>query len=320
MRASYALHFVVVGQGMATFSGGQALASGFRLIARRPLAVLVWALLYLVVALAPQVAMVATIWPDFLALAAERAGDSVHAQAEPDMQQLAALNAKASVFQLTQMVTGVLSATVLAGAVFRGVLEPESRAFAYLKLGRQELWLAVVMVITWVMAALAFFVAMIPAVVVGTIGSLAGGPDYLGGMLAFAVIMLAACGGLIWAFLRFSLGLPMSFAEGQFRLFESWRLTGGHAFKMFQAGVCVTVIVLVAEVVLLVALVVGAGAWLKAAWEAVAARPEAWVQFVPAIVGGGLLTALLGVVVQVLYLAPLADIYRQLAPRDGEAV
>jgi hypothetical protein len=51
---------------MDDFSYGQAIGAGFRVIGRRPLAVLTWAAVYLVLVVAPAVAMLAVLPPKML--------------------------------------------------------------------------------------------------------------------------------------------------------------------------------------------------------------------------------------------------------------
>ena len=111
---------------MTTFSFGGAVGAGFGVIARNPLAFLVWCAVYLVVALGPLALMAATIWPQFGALAA-----LAEAEVDPDSpvatQQMMSLMGQVNALSLLQWATSLASSALIVGAVFRAVLEPHER-------------------------------------------------------------------------------------------------------------------------------------------------------------------------------------------------
>lgn len=295
---------------MRTFSGSQALGAGLGLIARHPLAVLAWVVVYLLLVLGPQGLMMWLMIPDVIAMS--KAGEAM----QPDDPHLLALTARMTSFQLLQMGAGIIWYAVISGAVFRAMLEPQESRFAFLRLGIQEFWLAVGFVMIGIAAAVAMFVAMMPAIIVGAIASVAGqtGAPAAGVML----IMFLLFGVLLWGWSRFCLGLPMSFATRQFRLFESWDLTRGQSAKIIGVGVALSVLVFVVEIVLFVIVAAAGWSWARSVWEVVSKQPETWTRLVPVVAAASGVLAVFGVVATVLYLAPLADIYRQLDAAEGD--
>ena len=295
---------------MRTFSGSQALGAGLGLIARHPLAVVAWVVVYLLLVLGPQGLMMWLMIPDVIAMS--KAGEAM----QPDDPHLLALTARMTSFQLLQMGAGIIWYAVISGAVFRAMLEPQESRFAFLRLGIQEFWLAVGFVMIGIAAAVAMFVAMMPAIIVGAIASVAGqtGAPAAGVML----IMFLLFGVLLWGWSRFCLGLPMSFATRQFRLFESWDLTRGQSAKIIGVGVALSVLVFVVEIVLFVIVAAAGWSWARSVWEVVSKQPETWTRLVPVVAAASGVLAVFGVVATVLYLAPLADIYRQLDAAEGD--
>lgn len=309
---------------MATFSIGEAVGSGFALIRREPMAVLAWGLAYFVVGVLPQIAMFGLVFPDFIAMARESAtSGSTDATTPAQMQQLMGLQAKMMLMQLVQFATSILAAVLLYGAVLRAVLEPENRAFWYLRVGAQEGWLAAVLAVGAVLMAMSVFAAMIPFMIVGVLLGLAGANTSPVEWLVFALFAISGVGVFWWAALRLSLSLPMSFAERKFMLFESWPLTKGQAWPMFLTSLALVGLILLIEVVLVivflmvaVAALLGMGVdlqTLEAPDKLFVNPPENWLAIV-VIVGvavfavGSFLTAALHAIM----LAPYATIYRRL--------
>lgn len=200
---------------MATFSGREALWSGFRLIRERPSALMTWAAAYFVLMLLPYAAMVPLIAPDIAALAAE--GESGDPNAS--LAQALALQAKMSVLQAVQLVTAFAAFSVLYGAVFRAVLEPQEGRLGYMRFGKQELWLGLVYSVATVMLIMLVFVLLIPIVVLGVAGAFAGSQGHAPSVtmiLLVAAGLIGALGLVIWLSARISLAFPMSFVEQKF--------------------------------------------------------------------------------------------------------
>ena len=304
---------------MTTFSFGGAVGAGFGVIARNPLAFLAWCAVYLVVALGPLALMAATIWPQFGALAA-----LAEAEVDPDSpaatQQMMSLMGQINALSLLQWATSLASSALIVGAVFRAVLEPQNRRWFFLRLGRQEFWLALCLVVVAVVAGLLAALSMFPIVITSLVLVAAGPTQTLtpGVGLGIGAVVLIALGAMLWLFVRFSLGLPLSFAGSYFRLFESWPLTRGHAAKMVLVGVVVSVIATLVQMAAFVGFIFAAVAILRPTAE-FDITTLTFPQVAPILALAAVLMALVSVFGTVLYSAPLAQIYRQLAPDPADA-
>ena len=304
---------------MTTFSFGGAVGAGFGVIARNPLAFLAWCAVYLVVALGPLALMAATLWPQFSALAA-----LAEAEVDPDSpaatQQMMSLMGQVNALSLLQWATSLASSALIVGAVFRAVLEPQNRRWFFLRLGRQEFWLALCLVVVLVVAGLLAALSMFPIMITSLVLVAAGPTQTLtpGVGLGLGAMVLIALGAMLWLFVRFSLGLPMSFAGSYFRLFESWTLTRGHAAKMVLVGVVVSLLATLVQMAVFVGFIFAAVAVLRPTAE-FDVTTLTFAQVAPILALAAVLMALVSVFGTVLYSAPLAQIYRQLAATTPEA-
>lgn len=311
---------------MARISSGEAIGAGFRVIARHPGAILLWAVAYLLLGLLPKVAAFALIAPDFMAMVRQAglnpaAGDAAFADMWRMQSHLMAYNG-------VSLLTTLLLHAVLSAAVFRAVLEETNSGFGYLRLGAQELWLVVVTVAFWILLILVMLLAMIP-VIVGAAAIGAAGDHNAAGGLGMVGLCLGILVLLVWLCLRFSMALPMTFARRQFMLFESWGLTKGHAWGLFGVALALVAIILLAELVIggvIVALVGGTGLAHKADFQALARRSPAELiaAISPWLLGFGVVLSLAGAAIYAIMLAPWAEIYRQLTavppgPADFDA-
>jgi hypothetical protein len=306
---------------MAGFSAGAAIMSGFRLIGRHPGVVLVWGLAYVAVALAPVIALFWRDLPTLLDLYA-RIMQSLASGAAPPVNDPDFVRQQGLLvaFEACQIGLNLLAVTLVSCAVYRAVLEPERKAFAYLRVGLQELW---------VLASLLGLVAVLVAVLVasstvaGLIGQAAGPTTWTGGLIVF----LASCGVValvIWVALRLSLAAPMSFAERRFRLTEAWPLTRGHGWRLFGVAVGVVALTLLIQMVMATfaqALGVGAALGQLADLRAFLADPAAHMARVgPSLAGLAVLQVLVSALGLTLWATPFAEIYRELSgarPKPG---
>lgn len=187
---------------------------GFRIVRDRPQLILAWTGFYLVSLL---VMIVILLVPNLGTLAA-----STHTGGQRDFDQLLARFGPAIliVFPLAMAMI-----TVLAAAVYRAVLRPEEKAFAYLKLSWDEARLF----------ALSVMVLLLFTVVSGVYGlglvllAQAAGP------MREVVTLLGSFGGLalvVWLGVRLSLAGAMTFADRKIRLIAAWRQTRGQFWPL----------------------------------------------------------------------------------------
>ena len=127
---------------------------------------------------------------------------------------------------------------------------------------------------------------------------------------------------LVWLALRLSMAAPMTFADNQFRLFESWALTKGQGWRLLGVALLVVVFVIGVEILIgavLLGTVFAAGGSLaalhgEAGFEAFMARPplailrDVW----PWATVIGVIGALFSAVVQAIFYAPWAAVHRAL--------
>ena len=307
---------------MTRFSATGAATSGFGLIGREPLAVLVWGLVVLVVLVLPCFGLVWAVFPDVVSFAKLTEAPAGDPSGQAALSQMMQLQSKVMLFNLIYLVGGTGVKAVLAAAVFRAVLEPGQKGFAYLKLGAQELWLALVSLVMGILAYMACMAAMIVVAICAAIAYFAGVQSGqaagIGASILVAVVLgLAAAGLLVWAMLRLSMAGPMSFSERKFLLFESWTFTQGQAWPLLGMTLLLGLIIVALELVLYAVFGVGLFAFglrLVPQMQGLAHQPpEAWLRlFGPYIATFAVIGSLLSGPAMALVFAPWATAYRDL--------
>ncbi|HZL00617.1 MAG TPA: hypothetical protein VFC47_12030 [Caulobacteraceae bacterium] len=240
---------------MAEIEIGDAVASGFGLIRREPLAVLLWGLVYLV---AMGVAF-AAMGPVYAGLMTRMASHAASAGATPlDMRAMMGQMAQVQgVGMLVNILIGVVGMMIYC-AVFRAILHPEQKRFGYLRLGMAELF---IFILGFAANIVLVFALLIPLLVIGLIaGILAASHSVAGAIIVAVVGGLAIFLALIYFALRFSLVGPMIVDDGRFHLFESWTLTKGRTVSLFVIGLSLIIILVVIEAIVgTIIVVVGVG-------------------------------------------------------------
>ncbi len=308
---------------MARFSVAEAATAGFGVIGRKPLAVVGWAIALLVSLGLPALLVFAAMGPEFHRLM--QMAMTQQTGAEPDMNQIKELIGLQSGMTLLNLLFWLGSSfvkAVLCAAVFRAVLSPSQSAWAYLRVGSREMWLTLLLLVEQVLAMIAVFVIALIVVVLVAIVAVSGGE---GGKMAAVATAFGGCavaaGVILWVALRLSMAAPMTFADNQFRLFESWTLTKGHVWSLLGVVVLMVLFVLGLEILVGgVALgVVTAGGMTAAlhgpgGLEAFMARPpiELLRDLWPWILALGTIAVLFSAVVQAIVYAPWAVIHRAL--------
>ena len=207
---------------MNAFSATDAAFEGFRLTRERPRVVLVWAALCFLVSVCSAVYLT-TVGREAAALL--EAGPS-------DTPDPAALGEMIGVL-FPMMIVGLLLQCVMAAAVYRVTLRPEDHGFSYLKLGMDEVRLALLTFVYFLLTVVALFGAVlvagvIAAVVMGVAGQGAG-------TMMAVVIEFFILGVLFYMAIRLSLAPAITFMERRLAIFESWKLTKGQFWKLTGA-------------------------------------------------------------------------------------
>jgi hypothetical protein len=203
---------------------------------------------------------------------------------------------------LVALGTTLVQATIAVG-VFRVEMRPEEPAFMHLRLGRDEIRLIALWLVT-----------LTGVWVVGWAATLLG--DALGAGEVW--IMLFGLALLVYLGMRFLLVAPISFVEGRIDFPRSWRLTRGHVgalLGMSALSFCLIGLIMVTLFVLMAVIATGAAgfeglAGLFGGADALKQHPGLYaLEFVVEII--------LTPVLWILGMAPLAAAYRALAQVEG---
>jgi hypothetical protein len=192
---------------------------GLRTMRRKPLPVLAWATFSLV--MLPILGLVAKI---VLGEEGRAALNGRGSSADP--REILDLVTHLGGVMVLLIALALVLGSVLQAAIIRSVIEPKNDRFAYLRLGKEELQLLVVSLITW---AAALGVTVIPsgAVVLGAAllsGAAAGWFATLGG--------LAVIGLSLWVAVRLSLLGPHAFSHHHIDIRAAWIQTHGQFFRL----------------------------------------------------------------------------------------
>lgn len=303
---------------MARFSIGTAFGDAFGLIRDRPLSVLVWGLLLF----APVALSLALVFPamgDVIA-AMPDPGDSDGYTGPPE-----AAFARMMQLQLVSMLLNIAMMFVMVviyTAVFRSVLRPGERSAFSLRVGMDELRVAVV----GLAISIGFYAAMLVFIMLGFAVGFAvwsvGNPLVLG--LTIGVLILAFLGACFFGLARVSMMAPATVLYRDFAFVQGWRLAGRAPFGLFGMMLLLLLMIIVIEVVL-VALAVtvfgGMGGFAGTAWVGSDVNPFAGLSSWFAgnwhwVLLGSIPVAFLYGLLMTLSIAPFASACRQLA--DGE--
>jgi xanthosine utilization system XapX-like protein len=299
---------------MAKIDIAEAAFAGFQVLGRRPLAAVVWALVYVVFFLVLLLAFGGTVVAVISTLIK-------HGSQPPAPAVLLGLLGGFLGFYVILLLGSIVLGAVVACAVFRAVLNPEASSFFYMRLGASELWL---MLVSFTQGVLSFMLQIALSIPVGivTFALAALNHGNAGVVVAISLILrLLIYGLVIWLYLRFSLAGPMTFADRQFRLFESWTLTRGHAWSILAVGLLVGLVSAVIYGLLTVTGLIGGIAIWSAAPPTAALgtlfdqAPSLWLgRLAPIIIMVALLLLIGGSILTPIFLAPWARIYGRLRP------
>jgi len=281
---------------MTRFSPSDAALEGFRLTREHPGVVLAWSAVYFGGILLIGLTMMATLGPQFIALA--RKG-----QLNTDPEATAALLAQSwPAFLVVLLMTAMLMSIIAAG-VMRLVLRPAEPGFAHLRVGRDELRLAaanLICILIYAISAVVWLVVTAGAAQSGTVGAV--------------IAAVAALAFAIWMGVRLSLLLPTVFVTGRVSIRLAWRKTAGHFWSLL--GMIVMSVIFYVIVYILFSIISIAVVELSGGQAAI----QDITRLTPLTAITFLITLILQLLLQVLQIvmiyAPYAIAYRELASED----
>jgi hypothetical protein len=230
---------MAAGMGMSKFSPSEAALEGFRLTRERPGLIATWAGLYFLGIIAMGLVMVASLGPDFVAFIRQ---DGLQMKDTAEFGDLLAQSWPAFIVVLAM---ALLLLAVLTAGIYRVILRPLDKKTAYLRVGADEVRLAVVHFILMVIGV-AFFIAVDLAVAAA---ATQGGPIY-------PILALVLAGGMIWVGVRLSLATPLAFYQKKISLGAAWNLTRGCFWPLF--GMIVLAVIFYVMIFLLISMILAA--------------------------------------------------------------
>jgi hypothetical protein len=192
---------------MNRFSPSEAALEGFRLTRERPRAILAWSGVYFVGMAAIALLMTVILGPKFIELTRKGglAGD-------PDAMANLLSHSAPAFLLLLAMAVALMS--ILTAAIYRIILRPQEKSFAYLRLGPDELRLTGVNLLLFGVGMVCLFLGILMVKLAARVGPL---PE----AVAVAVVFLLT----VWIGVRLSMVTPMTFALRRISLRSAWVLS-----------------------------------------------------------------------------------------------
>lgn len=218
------------------FSATDAAFEGFRVVRRRPLALVFWALFYVVI----MAAILALVGGSLIGLMrmAEDLETSGATSPEAFMPVLASYMA---ILAVVVPVSLIASAMIYA-AISRAVLRPAESAFGYLRLGMDEVRVLIVSLVMF----FGFLVLMtVAGGLVGMIAGFASAAEMPLLWLLVVLVVLAAIALSIWLAVRLSLAIPITMAERRISILDSFAVTRGRFWPLLGMALLAAVMSIV---------------------------------------------------------------------------
>ena len=219
------------------FSATDAAFEGFRVVRRRPMALIFWSLFYAAI----MVAAFAIMGPNLIGLVSateqlEKSGTT------PTLEDFAPLFQMMGVMFAVLLPLSLIASAMIYAAISRSVLRPAESAFGYLRLGMDEFRVLVVSVVLFlVFMALTILMSGIIGAVIGM--TVAAEMPAL--WLLVVLLVLAAIAVSIWLSVRLSLAIPITMAEKRIAIFDSFAMTRGRFWPLLGMAVLAGVLSMV---------------------------------------------------------------------------
>lgn len=238
------------------FSIGESIGAAFGLIRTRPAAVFVWGSLIIGPVLMFMPFMLSFMSSMTIAMEADAANAADPANGAFPTSALAGMMAMQGAFMLLNLLQ-ILAMIVVYPAVMRAVIRPEERSWFSMRVGMDELRVAVVAVV--VFGGL-YGVLMFGTVLVLVIGGIAGAsgasPEGVG--LTLGILLLAIFVGILCAFIPFSLMTPATLHYRRFAFVEGWRLARTQWVRLLGLHITTLFVIIAIEIGLMLLIVLGA--------------------------------------------------------------
>lgn len=222
-----------------TFSATDAAFEGFRVMRRNPLAVGLWALVYLVF-----FGLIFALFGGSIAQITAMSAD-LEAGGQPTLQDFEALGLGYWVMVFGVGPLSLVLSAVLSAAVVRAVLTPEHKGLGYMRLGADEARVVAVSVVVTTVICLAAVAAF------GAVGVLAGFTAQSGINILWLLVMLlglAALAFVVWLSLRLSLAVPITVAERRIAIFDSFAMTKGRSLPLLGMAIIAFIMIMLLNV------------------------------------------------------------------------
>lgn len=306
-----------------TFSPAEAAMEGFRVTRRAPLIIPLWALAYLLV-LAAVFALLLGPMLNFIS-----GVQAMEARGGPSPDEIGALMGSYFAAMGLIMPVALVVSAVLTAAAARAVLRPQDKAFAYLRLGADELRVGVVLLALMVMFfVLTMGVSLLMGVIIGIVAGASGGDSSsvaaAAGLIP-VVLWLVLLPLLAWLGVKFSLAVPITMAERRIALFDSWNLTKGRFWPLLGmallAWVMAMVVGLLGQMVLMPIFFVTGGPAMITQIETMEATgvfdaSALFSAMAPTIVVGGVLMSLIYALQLIILHTPFSRAYLQIKGQE----
>ncbi len=208
---------------MNGFSPTETATEGIRLTRLRSRAVGIWVLSYLgFIILVGRIAEL-TLGPHAWEILAE------FRQIGQDGDALWSLAGRTWPFFAASLPIHLAFQSILTCAIYRAVLHSEEEGGGYLRIGADEVRMAVLIVIVCAIWTLAIFLLSFVSILAASTLGLVGSP--IVAVLGFAITM-AALGVVIWVLVRLSLAGAITFSDRRIQVMASWRLTQGRFWSL----------------------------------------------------------------------------------------
>jgi len=210
---------------MNGFSPTETATEGLRLTRLRSRAVLVWAVAYLgFTILLGRIAEI-TLGPH----SAELIREIQQAKQDPDV--FWPLAGQMWPFFAVALPVHLAFQAILTCAIYRAILHPEETGGGYVRIGADELRMAILNLVLTCIWTLALFVVGLVALLMAVVSAVAGSfVTMMGGLLTLAVIA-----AVIWVLVRLSLAGAITFSERRIQVWASWGLTRGRFWPLVGA-------------------------------------------------------------------------------------